>query len=188
LALAIETARLLDESQRALRELETLYGRRAREAWRKRMTRQPAAYRYTGVGVEPASVDVVEPLLARENDGRQLTAPIRLRGQSFGSIVLRHGSEEDAWSPDEIALVEQVSTQIGLALENARLLEETQRRAEEEQVLSEMTTRFTRSLNVDGLLRSAVRELGQLLQADEVSIHVGASEIPSPSGELEEGT
>jgi len=53
------------------------------------------------------------------------------------------------------------------------LLEETQRRAEQEQMLGQMTARFTRSLDMDTLLQTAVRELGQLLQIDEVSVHIG---------------
>jgi GAF domain-containing protein len=99
---------------------------------------------------------------------------------------LRRGVEEEVWSSEEIALVDEVSTQIGLALENARLLEETQRRAEREQTLSEITTRFTRSLDVDTLLRTAVRELGQLLQADEISVHMGHSDGSASADWVEE--
>ena len=192
-ALAIANARLLEESQSALRELETLYGRRVREIWQERAARQPAAYRYTGVGVE-----AVAPSFALESGGpapergptvgqergqagsgpggnvaARLIAPIRLREQTIGSIVLQRDSDQNPWSAEEVSLVEELSTQIALALENAHLLEETQRRAEQEQMLGQMTARFTRSLDMDTLLQTAVRELGQLLQIDEVSVHIG---------------
>ena len=197
-ALAIANARLLEESQSALRELETLYGRRVREIWQERAARQPAAYRYTGVGVE-----AVAPSFALESGGAgetrsrgerergrggeeaasagpaasagqaRLVAPIRLREQTIGSIVLQRDADQNPWSAEEVSLVEELSTQIALALENAHLLEETQRRAEQEQMLGQMTARFTRSLDMDTLLQTAVRELGQLLQIDEVSVHIG---------------
>jgi GAF domain-containing protein len=181
-ALAIANARLLEESQSALRELETLYGRRVREIWQERQARQPAAYRYTGVGVE-----AVAPSFALERGGEgaagagpaageapaMLVAPIRLREQTIGSIVLQRDPDQNPWSAEEVSLVEELSTQIALALENAHLLEETQRRAEQEQILGQMTARFTRSLDMDTLLQTAVRELGQLLQVDEVSVHIG---------------
>ncbi len=177
-ALAIESARLLDESRSALRELESLYGRRTRESWQERVS----AYRYTGVRVEQVpslslpeledSLSRQQPAVVREVDGPRLVAPIRLRGQVIGSILLRQEPDQAPWSSDELALIDEVSTQIGLALENARLLEETQKRAEQEQMLGEMTARFTRSLDVDGLLRAAVRELGRLLPVEEVSVHV----------------
>jgi len=190
-ALAIENARLLGESQRALRELETLYGQRVREAWRERTARTPAAYRYTGVGVEAAPHSLTPemeapppqrwPVVVQGEDGRQLIASIRLRGQTLGSIILRQDPKEEPWSDEEIALVEEVSTQIGLALENARLLEETQQRAEREQALGQISARFTRSLNIDTMLQTAVRELGQLLPVKEISVQLEAPQMePSP--------
>jgi GAF domain-containing protein len=86
------------------------------------------------------------------------------------------------WTDDEVALVEAVADQMALAIENAHLLEETQRRAEREQTLSQMTARFTRSLDIDTLLQTAVRELGQLLQVDETSVYLGTL----PGHEVEE--
>ncbi|RLC64326.1 MAG: hypothetical protein DRI80_01675 [Chloroflexota bacterium] len=182
LALAIENARLLEESQRALRELEALYGRRAWEAWRERTARRPTAYRYTGVEVEPAPPSFVlergslplsdEPAVLQEGDGRQLVAPIRLRGQTLGSIVLRRDPEEEPWSPEEVALMEEVSTQIALALENARLLEETQRRAEREHLVREITARVRASMDMDTILETAVRELGRALGTDRAFVRL----------------
>lgn len=185
-ALAIENARLLEESQRALRELEVLYGRRARQAWAERVTRQPAAYRYTGVGVGPVPPSLAQemgalppqhqPVIQQEGDGHRLIAPIRLREQTFGSIVLRQDPQEEPWSLEEVALVEELSTQIGLALENARLLEETQRRAAREQLASEVTARFRETLDLETILKTAVQEIRQALSLPEVVIRLVTAE------------
>ena len=102
-----------------------------------------------------------------------LVAPINLRGEALGALGLHEAEGERRWTDEEIALVEDVVNQMALAIENARLLDETQRRAEREQTLSQMTARFTRSLDMDTLLQTAVRELGQLLQADEVAVYLG---------------
>jgi len=202
-AVAIENVRLLEESERALQEVERLYGQQAREVWQQRAA-QRLAYRYTGVGVEAASPPRVsesgapgrrgKEASAQEQggNGRHLVAPIRLRGQDIGSITLRQDPQEDPWSPEEVALMEEVSTQVALALENARLLEESQRRARRERMLSEMTARFTRSLDFNTVLQAAARELGQLSGVVEASVHVGAPQTPrSPNAdniETEEGT
>jgi GAF domain-containing protein/HAMP domain-containing protein len=185
-ALAIEHARVLEESQRALRELEAIYGQRVHEAWGERAARQSMGYRYTGLGVKPVPDLVLAemgstplerwPVVLQEADGRRLVAPIRLRGQTLGSVVLRQDAEGEPWSEDDVALVEELVTQVGLALENARLLEETRRRAEWEQSLSQLTARFSRSLDLDTMLQTAVRELGQLPNVAEVSVHVGVPE------------
>jgi GAF domain-containing protein len=121
------------------------------------------------------------PVVVQGEDSRQLIASIRLRGQTLGSIILRQDPKEEPWSDEEIALVEEVSTQIGLALENARLLEETQQRAEREQALGQISARFTRSLDIDTMLQTAVRELGQLLPVEEISVQLEAPQMePSP--------
>ena len=82
--------------------------------------------------------------------------------------------------------MESLSAQVGLALENARLLEDTQRRAEREQLVGQMTAQFTRSLDMDAVLRTAVRELGQLPQVAEVAVHVVSPEASPAASEGEE--
>ena len=111
-----------------------------------------------------------------------LVAPISLRDETLGALGLQEAQGGRRWTSDEIALVEAVADQLALAIENARLLEETEQRAEREQTLSQMTARFTRSLDMNALLQTAVRELGQLLQADEVSVFLGTP----PADEAEE--
>jgi len=186
-AVAIENVRLLEESELALRELEKVYGQRAGEVWWEEAAQRPI-YRYTGIGVEPVSSTKrselaslkawgeQKPVPEQGENGRRMLVPIRLRGHKIGSLVLRRDSEADPWSSEENALVEDLSEQIGLALENARLMDETQRRAAREQALSQMTTRFSRFLDTDTVLQTAVRELGQLLEVDEVSVYVGDPE------------
>ncbi len=190
-ALAIENARLLEESQRMLQELERLYGQRVRKAWRERVAGQPAAYHYTGVGVEavrlsgaseaPVSSPPSRPVVMQEDGRRQLIAPILLRGQVLGSIVLQQDPEEVPWSDEEIALVEELITQIGLALENARLLEETQARAEQERIVASITAQVRSSMDPETILQTAVRELGAALGTDRAFIRLGA--IARSSGE-----
>lgn len=179
LALAIENARLLQRSQRTLRELEALYGRQTREAWQKRGARQEVAYRYTGVGVEavPPHQTLDAGSAQAEERGRQLVAPIQLRGQAFGSIVLRQVAEQSPWTSDEVALIEEVSTQVGLALENARLLEETRRRAEREQLTREITARMRESLDLDTVLQVTARELRQVLDLAEAEVRIGVAAV-----------
>jgi len=179
LALAIENARLLEESQSTLRELETLYGQRAREAWQGRAARQPATYLYDRVSVEPVSslAPEVEDLLSpdrsaivQDEDVRQLVSPIRLRGQSLGSIALRQDSKEEPWSAEELALVDEISTQIGLALENARLFEETQQRAERLSVVNRVSSAANTALTQDELLESVYEQISPTFQSDSCFI------------------
>jgi hypothetical protein len=73
-------------------------------------------------------------------------------------------------------------------VENARLFQQTQARAAREQALNQMMARFARSFDIDTVLQTAVRELGQLPHVVEVSVHMGLPEAPSPANEGEEVT
>jgi GAF domain-containing protein len=194
-ALAIESARLLEESQRALQELEALYGRRLREAWREREVGQKA-YRYTRVGVEPAprfhfsEVGDAEargqPVVLQEGDGRRLIAPISLRDQTLGTVVLRREPGQEPWSPQDLMVVEEVSTQIALALEYARLLEDTQHRAAQERLVGEATARMRETLDLETVLKTAVEEISGVLGLAALDLRLGAGPEAATEGTVGE--
>ncbi|MFL7795134.1 MAG: GAF domain-containing protein [Anaerolineae bacterium] len=187
LAVAIENARLLQEMQQTMHELEIASRRYTRETWQTGRE-QALGYRYRRMDIEPVveqppearqawleGKSVVATLQPQGDDGLDIVSaaaiPIKLRGQVIGVLNLR--SSRDEISPRTVSQIEEVADRLAVALENARLLEETERRARREQLLSEMTAQFTQSLDMDALLRSAVRELGQLPNVAEVSVHVG---------------
>jgi GAF domain-containing protein len=70
-------------------------------------------------------------------------------------------------------LIEEVASQVGLAVDNIRLLEEATERAKQEQTIGKLAARFSQSLDLDTLLQTAARELGQLPDVSDVSVFVG---------------
>jgi GAF domain-containing protein len=98
--------------------------------------------------------------------------PLALRGQTIGSIsIARKG--DTVFNQMEEELIAEVANQAGLAIDNLRLLEEATQRAKQEQVVGRLATRFSQSLNIDTLLQTAARELGQLPDVAEVSVFIG---------------
>ena len=182
ITMAIENARLLEQSQQTVRELQTLYGERIGEAWQQRLGGKPKTYHFDRVRVKPASDDQItsleksgghQPKVHIDPKGYQhLLIPITMRGQSLGDLSLRRNPDEPEWTLDDQELAEEVSTQIAVALENARLLEESQRRAAQEELLSQASARFSQSLDINTVLQMAVRELGQLAGVAEVSVQL----------------
>ena len=181
LAVAIENARLLEESQRAIQELEMTQGERVRRAWRRK-ERLPA-YEYDRVDVRPADVGpvpIVDQALASgqvvstqgaDNGRATLAAPLRLRDQAIGAIALEEHSPDRSWSRDEIDLVQEVSEQVAQALESARLFEEARTRAYEQSVLSDLGQALAAQLAADEVLAEAYRGAAQLI--DPESFFVG---------------
>jgi GAF domain-containing protein len=108
-----------------------------------------------------------------------LRIPITLRGELLGTIVLQR-SADISWSDTERSLAIEIAGQVGLALENARLLDEAQRRAAQEQSMSDLAAKLSRSLDPDILLQTAIRELHQLPNVSGVSVYLTPSIKPTP--------
>jgi GAF domain-containing protein len=162
-AIAIENARLLDETQSALIQLEVLTSLRTREAWGQKLREKSRVFTYTPLGLRAERLP--------QNEDEAISAPIILRGQKIGNIsIARKG--EAAWSRLDKELLEEVAGQVGLAVDNIRLIEDATDRAKQEQTIGKLASRFSQSLDLDTLLQTAARELGQLPDVSEVSVFI----------------
>jgi sensor domain CHASE-containing protein/GAF domain-containing protein len=97
--------------------------------------------------------------------------PLELREQVIGQLRLEF--DRANLSPEELVMLNTIATDTAAALENTRLLEDTQRRVEREQFLAELSNKVHASTDVDSILRTAILELGRTLRASEALIHLG---------------
>jgi GAF domain-containing protein len=171
-AVAIENARLLGESQAALMQLEAVSSLRTRDAWNQKLLGQGLAFTFTPLGIR------VQDNSGRVDENGVQTA-IPLKGQTIGSISLAR-KDNTRWSKFDEDLINEVAYQVGLAVDNLRLLEDAQQRARQEQTIGELATRFSQALDIDSLLQTAARELGQMPDVSEVSVFIGQLPDPSP--------
>lgn len=164
IAIAIENARLLDETQAAITQLESLTSIRTHEAWIQKLQEQERAFTYTPLGLRAEKLP--------QNSNNTIRASIILRGRNIGNIsIARKG--DGKWSRLDERLLEEVANQVGLAVDNIRLLEEATQRARQEQTVGKLAAQFSQSLDLDTLLQTAARELGQLPDVSEVSVFIG---------------
>ena len=170
IAIAIENARLLDETQAAIMQLEALSSIRTQEAWTQKLREQERAFTYTPLGLRAEKLSL--------NKNNAMSAPIILRGRKIGNIsISRKG--EGKWSKLDEGLLAEVAGQVGLAVDNIRLLEEATQRARQEQTVGKLAAQFSQSLDLDTLLQTAARELGQLPDVSEVSVFLGQQDDQS---------
>lgn len=167
-AVAIENMRLLEESQTALMQIEALTASRTREAWSQKTRESGYAYTYTPLGIRAGR--------ASEEADNALRVPITLRGQKIGMLSLVR-KDDAQWSELDRDMVQEVAYQAGLAIENVRLVEDAKQRAGQEQLVGELAARFSQSMDIDSLLQTAARELGQIPDVAEVSVFLG--EMPA---------
>lgn len=169
-AVAIDNARLLDETQAAMTQLEALTSLRTYKAWSQKLRGHGRTFTYTPLGLRAEKIS--QPV------ANAITAPIILRGRKIGNIsIARKGNGK--WSRVDESLLNDVASQVGLAIDNIRLLEEATQRARQEQTIGQLATRFSQSLDMDTLLQTAARELGQLPNVSEVSVFIGQPGEPA---------
>jgi len=184
-AIAIENARLFAKTQEALHEVQTLYNQYLQKEWKSFQGRAGnIGYRQSLTGgkqlqapVESeeirAALQKGETLVVHEN-GTQVEAsivvPIKLRGQTIGILNIKAPVKDRQWSKDEINLTKAISDRLALALDNARLLQESQQRAAKETKIGEVTAKISASINMRNVLQTAVEELGRALPGSEVVI------------------
>ncbi len=164
-AVAIENRRLLGESQAAITQLEAVSTIRMKETWSKKLQEQKHAFTYTPLGVR------AEATSSQSGEGNLKTS-ITLRGQEIGSLALVRKDNVE-WGKTDEDLIREVAYQVGLAVDNLRLLEDAQQRAKQEQTIGDLAARFSQALDIDSLLQTAARELGQLPDISEVSVFIG---------------
>ncbi|RME06063.1 MAG: GAF domain-containing protein, partial [Anaerolineae bacterium] len=184
-AIAIENARLFQESQQALAALESAFGESTARAWQRFLQHSARrGYVATSEGLilplRPDGAGKEEPYrlstpAVETEDPTVLRVPLSVRGQQVGVLRLKKPPEQGRWRQEEISLLQDLSEQLGLALESARLLEETQRRAAFEQITGQITSRIRASLDLETVLQTAVHEIRTALNLPRLSIRLAGT-------------
>ena len=175
-AISIDNVRLINETKNLVHQLEANTAVQTRETWTKFTSRHKPAYQYTPAGVRPLFVNNKQDNL----DG--LHVPLMLHGQNIGNIILKRKGNTTAWSERERTLVEKVANQVALALENSRLVDETQKNALRDQVITNISARVRETLDVESVLRTATTELRRVFDLKEAEISIGSSQTENIPG------
>jgi GAF domain-containing protein len=169
-AISIDNVRLINETKNLVHQLEANTSAQTRETWTKFTSRHKPAYQYTPAGVRPLFTS------NKQDDLNGLRVPLVLHGQNIGNIVLKRKGAAATWSERERILVEKVANQVALALENSRLVDETQKNALRDQMIANISARVRETLDVESVLRTATTELRRVFDLKEAEISIGTSQ------------
>jgi len=174
-SLAIENAQLFDETRNALAKAETVSRQFTREAWGRLHTEQNLlGYRYNLAGASPLEKLVELPESRNRQDSgeqsetTQFVIPIVLRGEIIGKLAVQ--SPSGTLRQDQIDIIEAVAERVALSAENARLFEETTRRAERERLVSDITSKIRSVTDPQSMIQTAMDELRKVLGASRVEV------------------
>jgi GAF domain-containing protein/HAMP domain-containing protein len=181
IAVAIDNAYLFAEAQARLEKVQAAHRSYLRVSWDEFLpTRKTIDYECVQPGVTLPSEAVLPKVrqvmeeertvvLPGSGDGEEepapaqsaLVTPITLRGQIIGALGLQETEGARQWTADEIALVEAVADQMALAIENARLFAEAQRRLREITTLYEASQSCLSISDQESLLAAIVEAAAQ---------------------------
>lgn len=192
IAIAIHNTQLFEEVNTALDETQAAQERYLEHAWQKtRITTESSQYLYkesTTIAVDEAQRQMFdqarqEALLANHprvvslgdgSDQTVLVAPIQLGGKHIGDFQL-HASGLEAWTEDDLVVIEQLLDQLAQSAENLRLFEETREQASFDQVVGEITQKLRQAPNLETLAKTAAEELGRVLETSHSLVKLGVS-------------
>jgi GAF domain-containing protein/HAMP domain-containing protein len=180
-SLAIENARSFEQTRKSLEEAESLYRQFLQQQWASTVQHQEkAGYRFTVLGVTPITKEEREAGAAgsgksavqvfNENSNTyRMAVPIRVRDEVIAVLNVQSlGSRP--WERDEIDIAQAAADRIALALENARLLEDSQRRAAKERIIGEISAKISASVDIESIFKTAAKELGLAISDSEVVV------------------
>jgi len=191
-AIAIENSRLFGETRHALEETERTFGDFVRKGWQNiQQMNNLFGMRYSARGIQPLSehLEHQEIKQALENntvvsESEQTSAvaiPLTIRGEVIGVLDIRVPGKR-VWSKEDIRVMQRITDRAALALENARLLDDAQRRADRERTVSQITTNIRSTTDPQSMVQTAVDELRRVLGVNDVVIRPFSQEItPSES-------
>jgi GAF domain-containing protein/HAMP domain-containing protein len=179
-AVAIDNARLFVEVQQSLETSRRAYGELSRNAWLKRISARPLQAVCTEQGVNIVELDSLiatpvqdsfQPIEAGGGNG-SVQVPIKVRGTVIGNLHAQKPEHSGHWNDEEIEMLETLTDQLGVALESARLFEETLTRAEREQLISRSANRVRETLDVETVLKTAIFEMQAAMDLQEVEVRM----------------
>jgi GAF domain-containing protein len=205
---ADENEQLFDEAQRSLTQIETLNRQMTREGWNRYIrgrsaehglgyTRQRDETRRDESWTAPmrqAYQDEHSVVIRQDQQAHIAALPLRVRGEVIGVLEVERGGDRP-WTEADLSMAEAMVERLGLAVENARLLELATESAEREQIINRIAQEMQSADTIEGVLQGALSELGNLLGASRGIVQIspkidsfGARTLaePMPGEEIQE--
>lgn len=172
IAIAIENARLRDEMEIRIEEIESLYRSISKGEWTTSSDEKISMAFLPETGAVEQDIDhwleeieksitqrITNSEKSHDNKETPLTiVPVNMRGEIIGELGIQPGDLQEL-SQEDLDMLEAVSDQVAQALENARLFRETKSRSEELASLNEIISAASQTLDIKTILETVMKKV-----------------------------
>lgn len=102
----------------------------------------------------------------------ELALPMRVRGKIIGALTVQ-STEPNEFIPELINVLQAMADQLAIAIENTRLLTESEARANRQHLLNEVSTQLHRSGDMDTIIGIGLQALSDHLNGAKVKLRLG---------------
>jgi GAF domain-containing protein/HAMP domain-containing protein len=172
-SIAIQNARSFQQSREALEQAERAAAQLSEQQWKHFIKAQSiSGYHFDGVEARRISSPI-------ETKSKSLEIPLILRGTRVGTLRLSTPDPDRTWDENEIAMAQATADRTAFAIENARLLQEAQKRAAKERAIGQISAKIGNLINLDNIVQTTIKELGSTLPNTEVAIQFTSGQSES---------
>ncbi|AFZ15460.1 methyl-accepting chemotaxis sensory transducer with GAF sensor [Crinalium epipsammum PCC 9333] len=146
---------------------------------------QPEEYLQGEVVVADINHATITPyqrqLLEKFQVQASVTVPIVVDAQIWGLLVVHNCAEARQWQETEINLIDQISNQLTITLQQLEFRSQIQQQIEKERAVGKVIDKIRSSLDQDAIFKTITQEIRNLLRVDRVAVYQFA---PDWSGEF----
>lgn len=113
-----------------------------------------------------------------------LGVPLLVGDSALGLLIVEDPTQAGRFTEDDLALLTTVAAQVATAIQNDRLLGQTQRAARRERLIREITSKVRRSPDIRTILDTTARELGRAFNATRTTVRLGSPPPGGPPGNV----
>ena len=175
-----EAQRAVEREHAAAEQILALNRRLTGEGWQEYLDSQASAVWVENTAPEAHvraelpelehAAQTGEVVISKGNGHSALAAPIVVRGHIIGTVGLEDADPTQEWSEDRLGIVNDVVQSLGLALDNARLYGEAQRRVTELDALNRISQAVTSELDLESLLSVIGEQVRQIFGVQNVYV------------------
>lgn len=181
-AVAISNARLFEQARQVAEVERRAYGAITGGAWESLLSASQTRGFFSDERTTIPAGDLWLPemetalqtgsVIQDTQEARRLAVPVKVRNEIIGVIDFTKPGEHSAWTSEEITLVESLTEQLGIALDSARLYQDSQRAAARERVIGQVSGRIRETLDMGAVLRTAAEQICQALSLEDLVVRL----------------